>query len=148
MKKRMIFVACAAAALLVLTACGALAEGKIVLPEAEDLERVTITASELDLVSDDADFIGQLLEMLELNTLEKTGRASVQNVPDKGAGLVRIDFGFQKGGDSTLFLYREGEGLFLEQPYQGIYEMDSTLESLLRQQIALELARQETDKQE
>lgn len=143
MKKAMIWMVFAT--LAVLTACGALAAGEIVLPEAEDLEKATVTASELDLTSAAPDFIAALLETL--GQAKNTGRASVQDVPEKGAGLIRFDFEFKAGGTSTLFLYREGESLLLEQPYQGIYELDSSLEEQFRTQIALELARQITEQE-
>lgn len=61
---------------------------------------------------------------------------------------MRIGFRFREGGTGAVFLYREGEGLFLEQPYRGIYEMDGALEEQLRRQIAAELARQDAGKQE
>ena len=103
----------AIAALLLLTSCGVLSAGKLVLPAAEDLESVTITVDQLDLTS--------------WSVKENTGRPSVRDVPSERAGLARIDFGFRAGGTGTVFLYREGARLFLEQPYQGIYEMDSDL---------------------
>ena len=115
--------------------------GDIILPQAEKIESVHLSGSELDLTTD-GDFIGQLLH--DLSQAKNTGRASIQDVPDQGAGLVRIDLNFREGGTSTLFLYRDDGGLMVEQPYQGTYEMDEALEMQLRTQIAQELAAQIT----
>ena len=117
----------AIAALLLLTSCGVLSAGKLVLPAAEDLESVTITVDQLDLTVTGGDSIARLLDLLRRSVKENTGRPSVQDIPAERAGLARIDFGFRAGGAGTVFLYREGTRLFLEQPYQGIYEMDSEL---------------------
>ena len=119
-------------------------DGDIILPQAEKIMSVHLTGSELDLTTD-GDFIGQLLH--DLSQAKNTGRASIQDVPDQGAGLVRLDLNFWEGGTSTLFLYRDDGGLMVEQPYQGIYEMDEALEIQLRTQIALELAAQTTEQE-
>ena len=144
MKKQMLWIIFAA--LFLLTACGALAAGELVLPDPEDLESVTITAGELEWTTDGGDFIARLVELLKESAKGDAGRASVQDAPEGDS--VRIDFGFRRGGKSTLFLCREGEGLLLEQPYQGIYLMDGALEEQIRRQIALELSRGQTMKQE
>lgn len=112
--------------------------GDIVLPQAEKIESVRLTGSELDLTIGSGAFIEQLLH--NLSQTEDTGRASVQDVPDQGAGVVRIDLNFRSGGTATVFLYRNIDGLMVEQPYQGIYRASDTLESWLREQIAAALA--------
>lgn len=129
---------------LLLTACGVLSSGKVVLPEAENLQSIVITANQLNLTITDADSITQLLELLKTSARQNTGKPSIQDVPNQGAGLIQIDFRFKKGGTGTVFLYRGNMGLFMEQPYQGIYEMDEALERQLRTQIAQELAAQIT----
>lgn len=119
--------------------------GDIVLPQAEKIEAVRFTGSELDLTFGGEAFVTQLLQ--RMSQAKDTGRASVQDVPNQGAGVVRIDLHFKRiigkgrGGASTVFLYREDDALLLEQPYQGIYRVDDSLELWLREQIALELAR-------
>ncbi len=119
--------------------------GDIVLPEAENIEAARFTDDGLDLTIGGDAFITPLLGYLSQS--RETGRASVQDVPDQGKGLLRIDLYFKRlagkgrGGTSTLFLYREGDELLVEQPYQGIYRADGALEPWLREQIEAELAR-------
>ncbi len=118
--------------------------GDIVLTEAEKIEAARLTGSELDVTIGGDAFITQLLR--RMSQAEDTGRESVQDVPDRRAGLLRIDLHFKriigKGrlAASTLFLYREGEDVLLEQPWQGIYRVDGGLEPWLREQIASALA--------
>lgn len=133
MRKRM--TAAILLSLLLLTACGTLFAENIVLPDPEHLERVSITASELEITVSGKDTITQLLQALEQSVQKNTGQDSVQDVPSQGAGLMRIDFDFKQGGTSTLFLYRKAGRLLLEQPYQGIWSMRDSLEDLLRQQM-------------
>lgn len=115
-------------------------DGDIVLPEMEDIDSVHFSGSELDLTIGGDAFIRQFLD--RLGQAENTGKASVQDVPTQaGAGLIRVDLNFQNGGASTVFLYRDNGGLMAEQPYQGIFRADDSLEIWLREQFALEMAR-------
>lgn len=117
-------------AVLLLTACGAMSQD-IVLPDPEDVARVTITGESVPVSSGNEAFISRLLQTM--GTAKSTGKASVQDVPSGGAWLTRIDFTFKEGGSSTVFLYAKGGKLLLEQPYQGIYETDGSLRELLRE---------------
>ena len=118
--------------------------GDIVLPEPEKIEAARFTGSELDVTIGGEDFITRLLHCMSQG--KDTGRSSIQDVPDQGEGLVRIDLYFRrvigKGrwAASTLFLYRSDAVLLLEQPYQGIYRVSDDLEPWLRTQIAAALA--------
>lgn len=107
--------------------------GDIVLPAAEELEAVHFTGSGLDISVKDNTFIASLLQ--HLSQAKNTGGASVQDIPSQGGGVVRIDFAFNQGGASTVFLYRDGD-LLMEQPYQGIYRLNDDFEPWLREQIA------------
>lgn len=112
----------------------------IVLPAAEELEAVHLTGSDLDIAVKDNAFIAQLL--LCLSQAKNTGKASVQDIPSQGGGVVRIDFAFKQGGAGTVFLYRDGE-LLVEQPYHGIYRLNDDFEPWLREQIAEKMAQEE-----
>lgn len=120
------------------------AGGDVVLPEAENIEAARLTGSELDLTIGGEAFVAQLIH--RMSQAKDTGRPSIQDVPDQGAGTIRIDLYFKRimgkgrGKASTVFLYREGEVLLLEQPYQGIYRVSNDLEPWLREQIAATLA--------
>jgi len=129
MKKRMMGWILLAAFLL--TGCGTLASGGApVLPDAGDVERVTMTDGKTEVISRDAAFIARLLQTL--GQAVWTGEATVQDDPG-GAWTLRLDFGFRSGGESRLFLYRRGGVLLLEQPGQGVWRADRTLPGLLKE---------------
>lgn len=119
--------------------------GDIVLPEPERIASARFTGSGLDLTFGGDAFVSQLLR--RMSQAKDTGRESVGDVPGQAGELVRIDLNFKRlagkgrGGTSTVFLYRDGGELLLEQPYQGIYRVNGDLELWLGEQIAGELAK-------
>lgn len=56
-----------------------------------------------------------------LSGAEPTGRESVQDIP-QAEDLVRLDLQLGSGA-STLFAYQEDGHFYVEQPYQGIYQI-------------------------
>lgn len=113
-----------------LTGCGALARGgAIVLPDAGEISRVTVTWGSRTASSGDRTYIKLLLDVMKM--AKNTGSASVQDVPTGAAWLARIDFAYGASGSSTVFLYPKGGKLYLEQPYEGIYEADGALAALV-----------------
>lgn len=103
MKRRFVLISFV---LLLLTACDMLSG--VVLPEADYLERIVLTADQLNLAITDAVSISQLLELLTTSVRQNTGKPSMQDIPDQGAGLIQVDFRYRKGGTGTVFLYRGG----------------------------------------
>ena len=117
---------------LLLAGCGRLANGgALVLPDPEDVSGVTVSWENRAVSNEDRDYIVRLLDAMK--TAKNTGDASVQDVPEGGAWLARLDFVHRRAGTSTVFLYPKGGKLLLEQPYQGIYEADGALADLVRE---------------
>ena len=113
-----------------LTGCGALARGgAIVLPDAEKISKVTVNWGGRTASSGDKTYIKLLLDVMK--TAKNTGSASVQDAPAGAAWLARIDFAYKSSGTSTVFLYPKAGRLYLEQPYEGIYEADGALAALV-----------------
>ena len=54
-----------------------------------------------------------------------------QDVP-QAESYIKIDFQFETG-TSTLFAYKDSGKYYVEQPYQGIYKIDSQLYSRLQE---------------
>ena len=104
-------------ALLLLTACGRLERGPIVLPDPADVARVVLTDGRTEVTSRDSALIARLLRTLE----------------QAGAWSVRVDFGFRSGGESRVFLYRRGGAWLLEQPFQGVWQVDASVWDFLKE---------------
>ena len=47
--------------------------------------------------------------------------------------IVRVDFGFRSGGESRVFLYRRGGAWLLEQPFQGVWQVDASVWDFLKE---------------
>ena len=56
---------------------------------------------------------------------EPTKKESVQDCPQVES-YIKIDFQFETG-TSTIFAYEDSGKYYIEQPYQGIYKIDSQL---------------------
>lgn len=122
--RRLIFFA--AAALLLLTACGQLERTPIVLPDPSDVARVVLTDGRTEVTSRDSALIARLLRTLEQAV--PAGEAAPE-----GTWSVRVDFGFRSGGESRVFLYRRGGAWLLEQPFQGVWQVDGSVWELLKE---------------
>lgn len=116
----------AAAFLLLLTACGQLERGPIVLPYPADVARVVLTDGRTEVTSRDGALIARLLQ-----TLEQAGPAG--EASPEGAWSVRVDFGFRSGRESRVFLYRRGGAWLLEQPFQGVWRVNGSVWELLKE---------------
>ena len=110
---------------LVLTGCG----GAIVLPEAAEVSAVRVTAGEAVTLHTDRDWIEGFLQ--QAAEAVSTGRESVQDAPDQ-PGAVRVELGTGETPDwSVLYVYEAEDGCCLEQPYEGIWQGDDALWTLV-----------------
>ena len=110
---------------LVLTGCG----GAIVLPEAAEVSAVRVTAGDTVTLHTDRDWIEGFLQ--QAAEAVSTGRESVQDAPDQ-PGAVRVELGTGETPDwSVLYVYEAEDGCCLEQPYEGIWQGDDALWTLV-----------------
>ena len=61
----------------------------------------------------------------DISSSEPTKKESVQDCPQVES-YIKIDFQFETG-TSTIFAYEDSGKYYIEQPYQGIYKIDSQL---------------------
>ena len=66
-----------------------------------------------------------------ISSSEPTNKESVQDIP-QAESYIKIDFQFETG-TSTLFAYEDSGKYYVEQPYQGIYKIDSQLYGQLQE---------------
>lgn len=115
--KKWTLLATALVLLVTLTACGK-AEA-VTLPEMGEIVSADVTAGDQTVRHTDEAWISEMVTAL--SGAEPTGRESVQDVP-QAEELIRLDL--QLGsGTSTLFAYQEGRSFYIEQPYQGIWQI-------------------------
>ena len=110
---------------LVLTGCG----GAIVLPEAAEVSAVRVTTGDTVTLHTDRAWIEGFLQ--QAAEAVSTGRESVQDAPDQ-PGAVRVELGTGETPDwSVLYVYEAEDGCCLEQPYEGIWQGDDALWTLV-----------------
>lgn len=111
----------------VLASCGK--ADPIVLPDKDDVTEVGVTYDGETEYLKDAEWIEQMLSGMK--AAEPTNKESVQDVPQVD-NYIKIDFQLDNGV-STIFVYEDGGRYYIEQPYQGIYELDSAVYSLIKE---------------
>ena len=108
-----------------LTGCG----GAIVLPDAAEVSAVRVTAGDAVTLHTDRDWIEGFLQ--QAAEAVSTGRESVQDAPDQ-PGAVAVELGTGETPDwSVLYVYEAEDGCCLEQPYEGIWQGDDALWTLV-----------------
>ena len=112
---------------LALAGCGG--ADAIVLPEAEEVCAVRVTAGEAVTLHTDRDWIEGFLQ--QAAEAVSTGRESVQDAPDQ-PGAVRVELGTGETPNwGVLYVYEAEDGCCLEQPYEGIWQGDDALWTLV-----------------
>ena len=114
--------------MLTLVACGKKAD-PITLPQTDEITSIDITVGGNTVSHSDKTWISEIIA--NISSSEPTKKESVQDVP-QAESYIKIDFQFETG-TSTLFAYEDSGKYYVEQPYQGIYKIDSQLYSQLQE---------------
>ena len=107
---------------LTLVACGKKAV-PITLPQTDEVISIDITVGENTVSHSDKTWISEIIA--DISSSEPTKKESVQDVP-QAESYIKIDFQFETG-TSTIFAYEDSGKYYIEQPYQGIYKINSKL---------------------
>ena len=112
--------------ILTLAACGKKA-APITLPQADKITSIDITIEENTVSHSDKTWMSEIIA--DISSSKPTKKESVQDVP-QAESYIRIDFRHETGTETeiiTIFAYEDRGKYYLEQPYQGIYKIDSQL---------------------
>ena len=90
---------------------------------------VDVTVGENTTNHSDTAWISEIIS--DISSSEPTSKQSVQDFPQTES-YIKIDFQFETG-TSTIFAYEENGKHYIEQPYQGIYKIDSQLYERLQE---------------
>lgn len=105
---------------LTLVACGKKV-APITLPQTDEITSIDITFGENTVSHSDKTWISEIIA--DISSSEPTKKESVQDCPQVES-YIKIDFQFETG-TSTIFAYEDSGKYYIEQPYQGIYKIDS-----------------------
>ena len=110
--------------ILSLTACGS--NKKIVLPKAEETKEIEImkNTSEDSLKIENQDEISSIIEEIKKNT-NNTGKESVNDQPTNINDYIIVKFHHKntEGSPSVVYLYKDKNSSYVEQPYSGIWKL-------------------------
>lgn len=92
------------------------------LPELEDLKSIILEQNNKKQVISDKVKMQDLLDNINL-VKRVTQIESIQDAPINVKNNISVCFVFNKSGVSTIFIYKRKNKYYIEQPYNGIYEI-------------------------
>lgn len=94
------------------------------LPEISDVSSIFVTLNDNEVKLDKEEEITSIITTLMSNG-RTTKIESIQNFPVNLSNVITIKIYHKSSGSSTLFVYERKGNYYLEQPYNGIYEISS-----------------------
>ena len=105
------------------------------LPQLEKLESISLNQNEKDIIINDTEEMKDILYVLN-GTKRVTKNESIQDAPVNIDDEIKVDFHFIEAGVSTIFVYKKNNSYYIEQPYNGIYQISgdeyNSIEKLVR----------------
>lgn len=108
--------------ILTLFACSKKAN-PIILPQSSDVVSVDVTVGENTVNCSDKTWIDEVIS--SLSDSKPTNRESVQDFPQVD-NYIKVELNSQTE-KTTVFVYKDKGKFYIEQPYNGIYIIDSDL---------------------
>ncbi len=105
------------------------------LPQLENLKSISLEQNAKGKVVSDNEEMKDILYVL--NGKERTTKEeSIQDAPINIDNEIKVDFQFIENGVSTIFVYKKNKSYYIEQPYNGIYQISgdeyNSIEKLIR----------------
>lgn len=94
------------------------------LPEISDVSSIFVTLNDNEVKLDKEEDITSIITTLMSNG-RTTKIESIQDFPVNVSNVITIKIYHKSSGSSTLFVYERKGNYYLEQPYNGIYEISS-----------------------
>lgn len=92
------------------------------IPKAEELNGITVERGEVKKEMTDAQAIEEILSILNGNG-RMTKEESVNDAPVDVKNPIKVELNFKEEGTSAVYAYEKKGGYYLEQAYNGIYEI-------------------------
>ncbi len=90
------------------------------LPSIDDIERIEISKNENIILVATDEAVEKIINLLNN---KKTKSESITDYPSNTSELYKINFIHKEIGSSTIYIYRIKNNYYVEQPYNGIYEI-------------------------
>ncbi len=92
---------------------------KIELPQIEHISNITIEQNGNNKLINEKQEIEKLLQVIETKT---TNKQSIQDTPVNVENYIKIEFNSSENR-KTIYIYKKNNTCYMEQPYNGIYEI-------------------------
>lgn len=93
---------------------------ELALPKQEEVSQIVFKDADRQcIVQGDKGEVYQILQ----GEPRSTRKESVQDYPVNAEHVFQMDFVEKEGGTSTVFVYQKGRKYYMEQPYNGVYEI-------------------------
>ncbi len=92
------------------------------LPMAEEISNITIVQNTKAIDVSDSQEIKNIVETLG-GVKRITKKESIQDMPVNVENEIKIDFKTINNRTDTIFVYKNKNKFYIEQPYNGIYEI-------------------------
>lgn len=94
------------------------------LPAPEKLASISVKKEGRQTEIVDSEIIEDIIYVLSgSGNGRRTKEESISDAPQGAEELFLVDFHFAEQGTSTLFVYKKGGRYYMEQPYNGIYQI-------------------------
>ena len=92
------------------------------LPQLEKLKSISLEQNANGKVISGNEEMKDILYVLN-GTKRVTKNESIQDAPVNIDNEIKVDFNFIESGTSTIFVYKKNNNYYIEQPYNGIYQI-------------------------
>ncbi len=93
------------------------------LPIAEEISNITLEKNTKYIDVNNSQEIKNIVEILE-KTKRTTKKESIQDMPVNVENEIKINFKITNNEIKTIFVYKRKNKYYIEQPYNGIYEIN------------------------
>ncbi len=104
------------------------------LPQLEALDGILLKQDTKEVQIINNEEISKILNIIN-GTNRTTRNESVQDTPVNTDKMIRLDFIFKESGASTVFVYNKNNKYYIEQPYNGIYDISEEEYNMIEEYI-------------
>ncbi len=129
MKKRRIVMGIVSAVLMIplifgLASCLNRQKYTLNIPVSDSVFKITLEQNDNTVTVEDTEQIKDIVEVIGA-VKRTTHDMSINDVPINAENTIRLHFHFDTESITTIFVYQKGSDYYIEQPYNGIYQISS-----------------------
>lgn len=94
------------------------------VPNVEDIKSVVLTCDSIKEEISEKETLEDIVDVLK-GTGRTTKKESTQDAPVDKENLLMLEFQLRDKNNSTTYLYKKNNNVYLEQPYNGIYQISA-----------------------